>query len=110
MRKTYRHAVIDSPRVCGDKIEIKKDKESKRECFGGEHVPLGISVHATSCARCFLNLPTRTAGVQSSKLSAQPANEGKYIHMPDTKDNTDESLVGVVSAESTVTSLHSRSN
>ncbi len=63
-----------------------------------------VCVRATSCACCFLNTPA--AGVQSSKLSAQPASRGKYIYTPDTKDSTDERLVGVVSAESSVTSLH----
>lgn len=93
--------------MCGDKIEIKEDKESKRERLGGECVcprVYSICVRVTSCACCFLNTPA--AGVQSSKLSAQPASRGKYIYTPDTKDSTDERLVGVVSAESSATSLH----
>lgn len=61
---------------------------------------------ATLYACCFLNLPTPTAGVQSSKLSAHPASREKYIYTLDTKDSTDERLVGVVSAESSVTPLH----
>lgn len=67
-------------------------------------VSLCLYVRATSCACRLLN--TLAAGVQSSKLSAQPASRGKYIYTPDTKDSTDERLVEVVSAESSVTSLH----
>lgn len=86
--------------MCVDNTEMKKDKDSKGECLGGE------CVCVTSCACCFLNLPTLTAGVESSKLSAHPANRGKYIYTLDTKDSTNERLVGVVSAESSVTPLH----
>lgn len=63
-----------------------------------------VLVCATSCECCFRN--STAAGVRSSKLSAQPASQGKYIYTPDTKDSTDERLVGVVSAESPITSLH----
>lgn len=59
------------------------------------------SLLACMCACCFLNRPA--AGVQSSKLSAKPACEGKDIYRPDTKESID---VGVVSAESPANPLY----
>lgn len=65
-------------------------KVKKRDCLGGECV--------CPCV-CVLRF-------NPSKLSALPASRGKYIYSPDRKDSADERLVGVVSAESYVTSLH----
>ena len=45
------------------------------------------SLLACMCACCFLNRPA--AGVQSSKVSAKPACEGKDIYRPDTKESID---------------------
>lgn len=64
--KTWTLATTDS--ACGDKL---CDKSKDKECW------MWASSLVYICACCFLS--TLTAGVQSSKLSAQPACQGKDI-------------------------------